>query len=452
VRFRFLDRSGFARRTRIVSVLAAVALAAPSAGAGDSAMLKLLEVLRDNGTLDAAAYQALRDAALADAATPAVSAAAEDDGDVEIRLDRGGLRVSSADDAFEFELGGRVHVDHAVYFGDDEGFGDGAEMRRVRIRWGGQLFRDWGYKGEVDFAGDEVSLKSTYLSYEGLESAVFTVGNFKHPFGLSRLGSSNTMVFMERAAAANLLPPGRDIGVGAALHGDRWNAALGVFRQGENDGDAQNEGWAVTGRGVLRPWQGDQGVLHLGAALSYRRFLGTDTERFRERPETHVSGVRLVDTGDIADLDEQLLYGFELFGTHGPFAVQSEFLRTELMRRGRNLDFQGWYAAASWLLTGESRGYNARKGIFGGVVPRRNLGEGGFGAWEVGLRYSTLNLNSAEIQGGAQEILTVGLNWYVNPNIRFMADFVDVLDSHRSGNPQDGADPMAYQMRAQVNF
>ena len=48
------------------------------------------------------------------------------------------------------------------------------------------------------------------------------------------------------------------------------------------------------------------------------------------------------------------------------------------------------------------------------------------GALELVGRYSTADLNdpNAGILGGREKITTAGANWYVNPNIRLMVDYL----------------------------
>jgi phosphate-selective porin OprO/OprP len=437
--------------------LVALLAIAPAAKAESSALLQLLDVLRQNDTIAPEAYESLKALALADAEGKSESANREGGG-MKVSVDGGGLEVESADGAFGFQLGGRIHVDGAWYSGEDLVFGDGTELRRVRLSWGGTLWEDWAFKGQVDLAGDEVSLKSTYITYSGLEPASIRVGSFKEPFSLERLTSSNSTTFMERAAP-RVFAPSRNIGVGVGAHGEEsafldaaWSANLGLFSQGENDGGPEEEGWAVTGRATLAPAFGKNRFVHLGAALSYRDFNDTDSLSFDGRPESHVTGVRLVDTDYIEELEDEILYGLEAAAVLGSFSLQGEYMATRLERDGPDLDFDGWYAYASWLVTGESRRYDARRGIFRGVKPKRNLGDGGIGAWELALRYSNVDLNDADVIGGEQDLLTAGLNWYPNPNIRFMVNWINVLDVDRPGSSLDGVEPEIFQVRAQVHF
>ena len=41
--------------------------------------------------------------------------------------------------------------------------------------------------------------------------------------------------------------------------------------------------------------------------------------------------------------------------------------------------------------------------------------QGGWGAWEVSARWSSLDLTDGPIDGGELDILSLGLNWWLSP-------------------------------------
>jgi phosphate-selective porin OprO and OprP len=127
-----------------------------------------------------------------------------------------------------------------------------------------------------------------------------------------------------------------------------------------------------------------------------------------------------------------------------------------------NLKFNGGYAEASVVLTGETHPYIPADAAYGGIIPANpfSLWGGGWGAWELAGRASTMNLNdqlgtTIGVAGGRQTIYTAGLNWYVNGNIRFMFDYLhgNIAKQISPTNAGDaGAKFDAFAMRTQVAF
>ncbi|HRU06848.1 MAG TPA: porin, partial [Candidatus Brocadiia bacterium] len=115
--------------------------------------------------------------------------------------------------------------------------------------------------------------------------------------------------------------------------------------------------------------------------------------------------------------------------TRGPFTLQGEYIASMANRASSSNEdpaFDGWYVLGSWLITGETRPYDKANAIFKGVKPNSNFGakEGhGWGAWELSARYQTIDLNKEDIKGGQLNAWTLGLNWYLNKNIKIMADY-----------------------------
>ena len=52
--------------------------------------------------------------------------------------------------------------------------------------------------------------------------------------------------------------------------------------------------------------------------------------------------------------------------------------------------------------------------------------EPGWGAWEVGYRFSYLDLNDNGIGGGLLRQHTLGLNWYFNDNFKVQANYLNI--------------------------
>lgn len=110
-------------------------------------------------------------------------------------------------------------------------------------------------------------------------------------------------------------------------------------------------------------------------------------------------------------------------------AFDDEFLDT------CDIEMDGFYVQAAYTLTGETRGYKAGSGAFAAIKPKN---EGG--AWEVVARYEDAEV---EIPGRSLsadlERMVLGVNWYVNKNVKFMLNYVDSEIDGCSGAPKEYA-------------
>ena len=125
-----------------------------------------------------------------------------------------------------------------------------------------------------------------------------------------------------------------------------------------------------------------------------------------------------------------------------------------------NPDFTGWYALATWSLTGEQRAYDPAMASFRQLRPNKPLGSpGGFGAFELKARYSNVDLDyqpflaaaSGGVTGGQQNVWTVGLNWYPNAGIRFALDYDNIQVNHVNA-PATDISANAVALRAQISL
>ena len=174
--------------------------------------------------------------------------------------------------------------------------------------------------------------------------------------------------------------------------------------------------------------------------------------QFRPRPESRLTDDRLVDTGTLFSQGGNLI-GVELAHVSGPLSLQGEWLHIGI-DEVENLHFWGYYLYGSYFLTGENRVYNKRQGLFSGVKPRHSFHplKGEWGAWELGFRYSYVDLNDGMIRGGKERDVTVGLNWYLYPKIRFMLNYIHAKVDDRANPTIDEGRAKIIQTRLQFSF
>lgn len=377
--------------------------------------------------------------------------------DKEVQVEwKDGVRLETRDKSVRFQFGGRIHYDWAAMSQDSgvrQSLGalqDGTEARRARLYFSGALHEQVEFKVQYDFAGGTTKLKDVYLGLTGIPYlGKIRVGHMKEPFSLEEMTSSNNVTFLERALP-NVFAPSRNTGLMISNHArQRVSWGMGVFLDTNDLGVDQGDGeFNFTGRLTGTPWQAENGkdIVHLGLGYSYRS-PSEPSFRYRQRPEAHLAP-RFVDTGTLR-MPSAHLVGPEFALVHGPASVQAEYIRAGLnpVAANGNSNFHGYYLLGSYFLTGERRNYRASSGQFRGIKPKRNVNirQGGAGAWEVAVRYSSLDLNHRSVSGGRLNDFTAGLNWYLNPNARLMWNYI-------RAERDDLGKADVFQMRFQVNF
>ena len=429
---------------------------------GGSEIETLITMLHENGMVDDAQFGRLQDElkqnkVIASKEKQAVQkqlAEATKPSDVEVQV-KGGVTVKTRDGEFSTKIGGRVQADAASYSGDPA-IGNGTEIRRARIYLSGTMYNDWGYKLEYDFANTNSNgssgIADAFVAYNGFNDLEMKVGHFKDPFSLEQQTSSNNVLFTERSLTS-AFSAGRHIGAMVSTKQQHWSLAGGLFGDSltTTNGSAHNqdEGWGLGTRATFAPINEKNKVVHFGLGLNYRNTGDLTTASFKQQPETHIGGINIADTGTIANVNDFYKVGAEVATVMGAFSAQAEYITTSVSRKAASdLDFDGWYAQAGYFFTGESRNY--KKGSFGGITPKASVGEGGIGAWELALRYSTLDLIDKDINGGDIDSYTIGLNWFATPSLRFSANYVDVLNV--KGGTYDNQEPSLFQVRSQWAF
>lgn len=381
----------------------------------------------------------------------AVAAAAEEAGDGWHFLWKDSFRLDSPDGSFRLQFGGRLQFDWTFPNADDaieDAFGpleEANEVRRARLFVQGTLYENVEFKAEYDFAGGSATFDDLYVGLVKTPVGGIRLGHFKEPFSLDRLTGGNYLPFLERSLT-DVFAPARNVGIMLHNHrGDRLTWALGAFRESDDVAISEGSGKLnITGRITGLPVYRDQGrrLLHLGLSLS-RKDLGGEPFRYRQRPEIH-QGPRLVDTGSFS-AQEVNLWDFELAVVAGSFWAHGEVMGVEADAAPLgDPSFGGWFIQGGWFLTGEHRAYRTSAAAFDRQSPNKNFGQdGGRGAWEIALRYSTLDLSDAGIDGGEVDDFTVALNWYLNPASRLMMDYVR---SDRDGVGKSGFVLLRFQV------
>ncbi len=351
-----------------------------------------------------------------------------------------GLAVSSGDGNFALKIHGIVQLDSRSFYQDGNNKGnDGFLLRRARPIIEGTVFHDFDYLFVPDFGGSSAVIQDAYLGYRYRPELQLRAGKFKEPVGLELLQSDANLLFNERSLVNNLIP-NRDLG--AQIFGEVWKGRLsyaaGIFN---GVGDARNtsnidfdDEKEFAGRLFLQPFKKTKSTalrgLGFGVGGSYGKTFTTtglpNSGGFvtdgQQQFFAYTNGV--VANGEHWRISPQGYYYYGPFSLLGEYALSSQAVKNGSATA--QLDNRAWQVTLGYVLTGEDAGYN-------GVTPRRlfNPANGGWGAWQISARYAQLDIDNAAFplfsdpaaSASAAEAWAVGLNWWLNKDLRVLMSF-----------------------------
>ena len=398
-----------------------------------------------------------------------------------VSLANGRPTISTGDGAFSVAVRGIFQADAAYYDQASAGplasdrrrgsfndaaendrardLSDGVNIRRARLGVEGKLFGAFDYNMIYDFGGSGAEeagkISSAWLQYSGYPVKL-RAGVYAPVTSLEDAANNTGSLFAERASVAETVRglAGGDgrAAIGLLSNGARWNASLSLTGNVVTT-QTFDEQVGLVGRVAYVPLKGRDWLIHVGANANLilsPAATGPDVAstggapsaiRLRDRPELRVDGARLIDTGSI-DADSVSAYGLEFGAQRKNLYLQAEYFDISVERRASALPdpgFDGWYVQAGWTLTGEARRYSTATAGFDSPRPAKAFDpkKNQWGAVELGVRYSNFDLNAlagapgtapvaGAIRGGEQNILSLGLNWYLNNAVSVSAAYRNV--------------------------
>ena len=383
-------------------------------------------------------------------------------------------------------------------------YADGADFRRARLRIDGTMYETIEWAAEYDFVNSanisgttRAVTAPTDLWWMFKEVPYFQnikVGNQKEAIGFEHMVSSRFLPFMERSYNQDTFYGGVFNGFNPGItalgtYGDDEDGTynIGIFKP-TNSVFAYNTGdgdYSVTGRLTRLLIYEDEGaqLIHVGGSLRQATAVGNNIsggavsnarfQQFRTRDaiRTGLSGNWPTPANITLSGDDEQTANVEFVAVHGSWTFQSEYLVNGLQNARATTTgagpggtgtiptgpdvgtvvYHGGYAQVMYFLTGEHDHYEKKSGFFGRVRPYENAfwvkdengcACHGIGAWQVGARYNYLDLNDNGLNGGILHNGTVGLNWFLNPNMKmqfnYMVTYRDAPIAAAGGNPDPG--------------
>jgi phosphate-selective porin OprO/OprP len=383
-----------------------------------------------------------------------------------------GLHIEGRYRKLKFSMGGSIMVDGGTVTANndlEEAFpglgGSSVDLRMLRLNGRALVGGFLELELDVDFANIR-QVKGNWFRFPKIPVLRdIKFGYMKEPFSLEELTSLKDVTFVERALPVASFSPGRSVGVryNTPLFNNRMTLGAGAFWNTSSYSSAgelvssfsNSNGYDITARitGLPRYSEDGKELLHLGLCYSHGVRDTASQVAFKTNPESRLPGDDFVDTGEFeaGSLDR---IDAEVAVVRGPLSFQMEYFRafTHETESG-NPGFWGAYVFGSYFLTGESRAYDPTSAAFKAINPEHGIfSKGGWGAWELGLRLSYVDLNDQGIQGGTEGNVTVGLNWYLSRQLRFMFNYIYAnVDDRESPYVTDGHADI-FQTRFQWSF
>ncbi|MDB5396503.1 MAG: Phosphatespecific outer rane porin OprP Pyrophosphatespecific outer rane porin OprO [Rhodospirillales bacterium] len=391
--------------------------------------------------------------------------------------------LESSDGQYSIGLTGRLHADVGDYVdfspksksAGPQALNSGFNVRRARIGVTGKAAGDFTYQLVYDFGGSSDALaagnsdlQAAQVGYTGIKNVIIEGGYSDTFFTLDEATSSNDILFMERATPG-VVATGINAGdfrsnFGARYTGDRlWIGAYVLGPASGNTHSPNSQSIGAFQRIAYQVLAEPDYSLHLGVGVDEiikapnSGPLTANSVTLSDRPELRVDSTSLLTTGGLGSIAANgqsrsvsggYILDLEAAGGYGPFFAQGEYLHFNIDRYNlATAEFDGGYGEVAYSITGETRKYNKGSGAYGGLTPAHAFSpkDGYWGAWEVGARYSYIDLTSnftpgvatslqpSAVNGGKQEVFTAGLNWYPNSYMRFMLNYVHT--EYNKANP-----------------
>jgi phosphate-selective porin OprO/OprP len=376
-----------------------------------------------------------------------------------------GFGLTSADRRYRLRLWANAQADARFFLGDSIEGNDTFLIRRLRLSFEGNLGEKFQYRLMPDFAPATFNLLEAYVTYSHAPAFNLLAGKTKSPFDLERLVSQTDLLFVERAYPTSLAP-NRDIGL--QIFGEFAAGTLGyqiAWLNGARDNDTTltdgDDGKEIVARLFAHPFRNAAGSwlqgLGLGAAVSHGSRNSSAPNGFRTNAQQTFFAWRspVVNDGEQRRFEPQAYFYFGPYGLIGSWVTSRQTVSAGPGAGARELTHTAWYAAASWVLTGEDVTYR-------GVTPASGFSwrDGTWGAFEVAVRYGEfavdddafpLFANPATSARRARGT-TLGLNWHLSRNVKAVLNLEHTSFAGGAGNPVTQENERALLSRLQVRY
>lgn len=378
-----------------------------------------------------------------------------------------GITIRSNDQNFLLRIGIDMQVDNRTFPGESSvPLTDQVLIRRARPALSGTVYKYVDFYFRPDFGQGTTVLYEAYMQLNYFSQANLRVGKFKPPVGLERLQSDDDTSFIERGLPT-LLVPSRDIGyqVSGDVVKSRASYTVGVFN-GVPDNSLSDTSPSdhrdYAARIFLTPFLPDAKSPLNGLGFGIGASSGNDDGIALPSYKTFGQNTFFSFASGVTAMGHRTRLAPQAYYYNGPFGLLAEYtVAEEGLQKGtvrRDIAFRSWQVQASYLLTGDKKGFTT-------LTPRKNFDpkNHSWGAVELAARTGDFSVEQGFFNYGFGTVATsprdarewvCGVNWYLNRAVRVSADYGYTKFGGGATAALGGNRPLerAILQRFQINF
>jgi len=332
---------------------------------------------------------------------------------------------------YKYDFNARIEYDIGNFNITDDKYSE-SKVRRARVSHKGAFFdKKLFYEIEVDGANylnsdedNELEFKDNYIGYKNKSKYLdlsyrFKVGNTKVPFSLDSYSGSRYSSFME-SPLTDTFTQNRKLGIeglfSKKVNNHKVNLFLGAFKNSideKRDDDIDKIRKAI--KTTYSYKFSKNHLLHFGGSYLYSK-INDDNIKYSQEAESNLILHKYIST-KVKNVDTTKDTELELLYIKNSFHFQAEYIQSKVNTDVDDYSFSGYYAQVGYFLFGSSKNFKTTNSKFSGKkMNNKDV--------ELALRYSKIDLNDKDEQGGVQKDYNLGVNWYFNKNIKLMSNYI----------------------------
>jgi phosphate-selective porin OprO/OprP len=335
-------------------------------------------------------------------------------------------------------------------------------IRRLRFGFEGTLYKKIDYDLEANIVSHSVELIFAWINFGYFPNAQIRVGQFKEPFSYEVLLPEKYLDFIERSMNATVLSPAEDIGImvhnfGKPLAGF-FEYGIGMFNGLGTDIKNTDKTFEYAGRINIYPFVLlENNIFNSLRLAGYVLYEGNRTEGVYTRQRTTL-GFEFYPR--IITNNNKVSFGADIQWLYKSFSLKAEYIKTLEDRAELShteIETDGWHIDLTYLLTGVTKTLRMKSGLEFAARIEQLLTDAGSPIMISD--FTDISGNPVVLQKNDVTTITLGLNYYLNYNIKIQTNYqIDIFGnslltpSSRTGDILKSADDTRSKFLARVQL